>query len=316
MADGVRGTFSGTATDLWQLENWIRQFPRRTSLDTELTLLERLFPLEWRIGALREPTSKHQLRGDLRTIGGQSRVLGLANELLQMMALSGGDNIPVQGRLRCWNLYQPTKSELLVGPILRPVGDLSWQPEGAGHGADYQVRHPHYGLVAEVKRVCTSVYQERVAIGRAFDSGDGRPIFTPDESEQNMREDARRLYPRVRHGARQLARSAVKAAKRLGRPLKSLSGVLFLDLDGHPYLGNITGSIRGWMELPWAKSIELVLFFDYACREDVWGTVSEPIYARDARALDMLASALPICDRGHFHVGNLPVGPCRFPLPL
>jgi len=29
----------------------------------------------------------------------------------------------------CWNLYQPTKSELLVGPMLRPIGEVTWQPE-------------------------------------------------------------------------------------------------------------------------------------------------------------------------------------------
>jgi hypothetical protein len=316
MHDGDDGTFSGTATDLWQFENWVRQFPSRTCLQPELTLLERLFPLEWRLDALREPKSKHQLRGDLRTIGGQSRVLGLANEMLQMMALRTEAGIPMQGRLRCWSLYQSTKSELLVGPILRPVGVLTWQPERTGHGADFQVSHPGRGLVAEVKRVCTSVRQDKIAIDRAFVHAGTQPVFTPDERAQNIREDARRLYPRVRHAARQLGHSAVKAAKRLSRSHETVSGILFLDLDGHPYLGNVVESIRGWMKLPWAHPIDLVLFFDHNCREDVWGTTAEPIYSRDGRALEALSGALPICDRGHFHVGNLPVGQCRFPLPL
>lgn len=312
-----QSTSAGTASDLWQLENWTRQFPHRASLSAELALLERLFPLQWRLEALCEPRSKHQLRTDLRTPGGRTRLVFLAAELLRLIGTSADPRIPMQGRLRCWSLYEPTKSELLVGPILRPMGDLIWQPEGAGHGADYRVADALGVYVAEVKRACTSARQDQVAKSRDFASMAGSgPVFTPEERIANAREDARRLYPRVRHAARQLEQSVSKAARLFGCSAGSVPGILDLDLDGNRSLVNICESIWGWMDLPWARSIDLVLFFDYGCRDDVWGTIAGPVYSRSGRAHAALSRALPVCTRGHFHVGNLPVGACEFPLPL
>lgn len=305
------------AGDLWAPEDWSPHFPQRTCLFEELALLERLFPLQWRHEALIEPSSKHQLRGDLRTIGGRTRLLDLAAELLRMMGSATNPHIPMQGRLRYWNLYQPTKSELLVGPMLRPIGEVTWQPEGSGHGADYRLIHASGVHVAEVKRVCTAVRQERVAMGRhTADMAHTGPVFTADEQAENTREDARRLYPRVRHACRQLRQSAANAARRFDRRASGVSGILFLDLDGNPYLSNVLESIYAWMKLPWARPIDLILFFDYSCRGDAWGTIAGPIYSRSGRTLDTLNGMLPRCTRGHFHVGNLPAGPCEFPLPL
>ena len=317
MHDSASGPFSATTADLWDVGNWSRRFPDRASISAELALLERLFPLQWRQEALREPRSKHQLRGDLLTPGGLTRLLALAEELLRMIGPAGSAAIPMQGRLRHWNLYEPTKSELLVGPILRPIGDVTWQPEGSGHGADYQVAHASGVHVAEVKRACTAKRQDRVAIGRVVaDMARSGPVFTPDELVQNTREDARRLYPRVRHAAKQLEQSAVKAGRRFGRGARSVPGILFLDLDGNPYLVNVLERIREWMRFPWARSIDLILFFDYGYRNESWGTIAGPVYSRSGNALDTFTRALPTCTRGHFHVGNALVGPCEFPLPL
>ncbi|HKO90391.1 MAG TPA: hypothetical protein VJU61_04520, partial [Polyangiaceae bacterium] len=88
------------------------------------------------------------------------------------------------------------------------------------------------------------------------------PVFTPEERIANEREDARRLYPRVRHATRQIEQSANKAARLFGCSEGSVPGILFLDLDGNRSLVNICESIGRWMELPWARSIDLVLFFD------------------------------------------------------
>lgn len=111
------GTFQPTASDLWDLENWRRYFPDRRSLAAELALLSALFPWQWRLEALREPTARHQLRGDVRTIGGLTRLLTLARELRHVMRWQRLSRIPMQGRFRCWSLYEPTKSEFLVGRI-------------------------------------------------------------------------------------------------------------------------------------------------------------------------------------------------------
>jgi len=40
------------APDLWAPENWSHLFPHRVSLSTELALLERLFPLSWRLSGM------------------------------------------------------------------------------------------------------------------------------------------------------------------------------------------------------------------------------------------------------------------------
>jgi len=316
MDEIVSVALSGTADDLWAERNWAWHAPRRPELKEELGLLERLFPLEWRRVELRVPGSKHQMRSDLVTPGGQGRLLLLAAELLRVMRASGDPRrIPTPGRLRDWRLYEPTKSELLVGPLLREIGEVKPQPAGAGHGADYLV-HTESGVhVAEVKRACTAARQNRIAMDRSTITRSG-PIFTPEELEQNTREDALRLYPRVHHAAKQLKQSANSAVRRFGRSVGSVPGILFLDLDGNASLVNVRSKIDGWMALPWARSIDLVLFFDYNCREDAWGLTAEPIYSRTGHALDTLARALPRCDRPHFHVGNLPTGPCKYPLPF
>ncbi len=307
----------GTSHDLWAMPKWAPHFPDRASLLDELALLDRLFPFEWRAAELGKRSSRHQLRGDIATVGGRTRLVALAAELLRTSSTEAGAQIPMQGRLRCPSLYEPTKSELLVGPILRPVGHVTWQPQGAGHGADYQVGHGYGVHVAEVKRLCTSLRQEKVTMERLVaDWGRSGPVFAPDENVENAREDARRLYPRVRHAARQIEQSASKATRRVSRPALSVPGILFLDLDGNPYLVNLRETIRGWMAFDWAQPIDLICFFDYAHRDGAWCTIVEPIYSRSHRALDTLGHVLPYCSRGHFHVGKLPTGPCEFPLPM
>lgn len=317
MNEGTSGTFLPTASDLWDLENWRRYFPARRSLGAELALLERVYPWQWRVDALREPTSRHQLRGDVLTIGGLTRLLTLARELRQVMKTQQLARVPMLGRFRCWSLYEPTKSELLVGRMLRGVGNLVWQPAGAGPGADYQVSALSDIHVAEVKRLCTSRRQERIVRDRVVaNTVENGLVFTRDEGEQNAREDAARLYRRVHHAAKQLLQSAGKAARHARQVGARVSGMLFLDLDGHPYLGNIRERIQDWMALPWARAIDLVVLFDYGRRENRWGIIGEPIYSRSDHALETLDRALPVCSRGHFHVGNLPAGSCEFPLPL
>jgi hypothetical protein len=310
----VPRTISATGEDLWALENWLPEFPHHTSLAAELALLERLFSRDWRREALREP-SKHQLRGDIMTIGGRTRLLVLAAELARMMGPADAQ-IPMQGRLRYWNLYESTKSELLIGPFLRRVGQVTWQPEGARHGADYRVAHASGVHVAEVKRAQTAKRQERVAMARVVaDMSRSGPLFTEEEHEENTRADARRLYPRVTHAAKQLEQSA-KNARAIVPDVGRIPGVLFLDLDGNPYLVNITGAIRRWMKLQWARAIDVVVFFDFCHRDGAWGTVVGPVYERGRSPLNALARVFPMCSRGHFHLGNQPEGPCEFPLPL
>jgi hypothetical protein len=306
---------SATADDLWALENWLPEFHRHRSLSAELALLERLFPLQWRREALREPASKHQLRGDIVTIGGRTRLLVLAAELARMVRPEDTE-IPMQGRLRHWSLYESTKSEFLVAPFLRRVGAVTWQPEGGRHGADYRVAHTSGLHVAEVKRAQTAKRQEQIVRQRLVaDMGRSGPLFTPEEHQENTRKDARRLYPRMRHAARQLERSA-ENARALASNDARIFGVVFLDLDGNPYLVNITSSIRRWMGFSWARAIDVVVFFDFSHRDGAWGTVVGPFYERGRGPLDAIACVFPTCSRGHFHLGNQPEGPCEFPLPL
>lgn len=261
--------------------------------------------------ALREPESRHQIRGDLLTRGGRGRLLALAAGLLEM----GVAGAAVQGRLRCWSLYQPTKSELLVGPLLSLVGEVAWQPEGARHGADYQLVRGSTTYVAEVKRLCTSKREDELAIKRIVaDLGHSGPVFTPDEELANAKLDARRLYPRVRYAAKQLAQSANGVERRRRTSSALVPGILFLDLDGNRLLVNLCETICRWMNLRWARPIDLVVLFDYSSRNGVWGTIAQPIYSRTDMALHALVEALPTCSLMHFHVGNLPAGPCEFPL--
>lgn len=139
------------------------------------------------------------------------------------MSIGPGDvdsegRVPMLGRLEAANLYLPTLSEIVVAPILRGIGSVTWQPQGLGHGADYRVDYNHGILVAEVKRACTSLRQEALIAERttAFlagaATGEVVPIFADAEELANAREDSRRLYPHVRHAADQLATSARLAA--------------------------------------------------------------------------------------------------------
>ena len=122
----------------------------------------------------------------MRSPGGRTRLLFLAAELLRLMDAappasgpSAAPAIPMQGRLRSHTLYLPTKSEFLVGPILQPLGEVKWQPQGAGHGADYRVTHASGVLVAEVKRVRSSDRHERSVKTRLRKiMGRSGPLFT------------------------------------------------------------------------------------------------------------------------------------------
>ncbi len=305
----------------WSLKDWLARFGHRPNLQAELAVLEDTFSALWRQTAFAALPSKHPLARDLITLGGQMCLLDLAAEVLRHIdadVWSADIKVPMQGRLRCWNLYLPTLSEFRVAPILRPVGRLTWQPQGTGHGADYQVDHKSGVLVAEVKRVCTSRRYEETLMRRV--SKDVRrpgPVFTRREERSNTLEDVPRLYKRVKYAAKQLAISAgeaVNAARRSGRSIGRAPGVLFLDLEGNSGLHNLLPWIGGWMRLPWARSIDLIVFFDYASRDGVWGTVAQPELPRNESALSVLVDALGLCSEGHFHVGNRPRGKCEFPI--
>jgi hypothetical protein len=304
--------------DPWAVEPWRPLFPRRADLERELALLERLFPAQWREENFKVQQPRHQLLWDLATPGGRTRLLDLAAELIRLMqedshcrAVSA-QSIPMQGRLRWWNLYQPTRSEFLVAPILRRLGQVTWQPERAGHGADYKVAHRSQVLVAEVKRLCTSRRLRQLEAERAVATiGRSGPLFSPAENRAQAQEEARRLYRRVKYSADQLKMSATKAGAS-----GSVPGVLFLDLDENNYLVNLQDTIREWMELPWAQPIDLIMWFDYRPREGEWGTIAKALYSRSGRALHAFARVYEPCSRGHVHVGKPPSGACEFDLPF
>jgi hypothetical protein len=304
--------------DLWAAETWRPLFPRRADLQRELEILERLFPTQWREQNFKEQQPRHQLLWDLATPGGRTRLLDLAAELIRLMLedshcrAAAAEYIPMQGRLRWWNLYQPTRSEFLVAPILLRLGQVTWQPERAGHGADYRVAHRSLVLVAEVKRLCTPRRCYQLETERALATmGRSGPLFSPEENRAQTQEDARRLYKRVKYAADQLKISAKKAASNGSAP-----GVLFLDLDGNNYLVNLRDTIRGWMKLPWAKPIDLIMWFDYRPRDGEWGTIAKALYSRTGRALHAFARVYEPCSRGHVHVGKPPSGACEFDLPF
>ncbi len=217
----------------------------------------------------------------------------------------------MEGRLRYWSLYQPTKSEFLVAPILLPMEHVIWQPERSGHGADYKAGYKSRVLVAEVKRVRTSRRHDQLEVERALATqGRSGPLFTKEENRANEREDARRLYKHVKYAAKQLKLSAKKAA-----PKGDVPGVLFLDLDGNNYLINLGTCIVGWVRCPWARPIDLIMWFDYRPREGEWGTIAQPLYSRSGRALKAFARVHEPCSRGHVHMKPL-VGECEFDLPF
>jgi hypothetical protein len=144
--------------DPWVLEKWRGDFGYRPDLRRELALLEHIFSPPWRGQFLARTPFKHRLPYHLATKGGWARLLDLAAELL--LSVGPGDIspsvvVPMLGRLRAANLYSPTLCEIVVAPVLRGLGKMTWQPQGHGHGADYQVVHATGTLVAEVKRICS-----------------------------------------------------------------------------------------------------------------------------------------------------------------
>jgi hypothetical protein len=121
-----------------------------------------------------------------------------------------------------------------------------------------------------------------------------RPLFSPEENRASEQEDAKRLYKRVRHAADQLKISARNAA-----PKDRAHGVLFLDRDGNNYLVNLADTIRGWMGHPWAKPIDLIMWFDYRPRENKWGTLAKAMYSRTGRALHAFACVYEPCTQAY-----------------
>src|SRR5579883_1671258 len=149
--------------DVWAPENHLLwgAFALRAGLHEQLLVLEHLFPLPWRRERFggRRP-SLHSLPNDLKTPSGRTRLLDVAAALLREKAgpvssrLGAPWRIPMDGCFRYAPRYNHIVSEFLVGPLLRPVGDLKWQPPPTkGLRADYLVRHSAGALVAEVKRL-------------------------------------------------------------------------------------------------------------------------------------------------------------------
>lgn len=302
--------------DPWAPDWWVSHFADRAGLRAELDVLARLFPIE----------CQHIVRWSLLTVGGRTRLLDLAAELLRLPAegrastrdAAIGDAIPMQGRLRCAGLFRPTMSEFLVAPILRPLGTMVWQPQGARHGADYTVDCGSEILVAEVKRLCTSARerQRESERGLATMGLPNSPLFTREEEHRSRMEDAPRLYRRVRYAAKQLEVSAAAAsadARRAGRSTCRTPGILFLDLDGHNLLPNLQPWLHGWMELEWASSIDLIVFYDYRPRHGIWGTIASVAFMRTTSALERLGCAHHICELGHLHIGGRLGAPCDLP---
>lgn len=303
----------------WAVDLWRSHFDHRPDLTRELAILDSVFSAPWREGALATMPFKHRLPYHLVTKGGWARLLDLAAELLKSVGgreISPEIEVPMVGRLRAANLYLPTLCEIVLAPILRAMGEVTWQPQGRDHGADYLVEHASGTLVAEVKRVCTSERQERAIAERTralmaeVASGEIRHIFTEREELTNLREDARRLYPHVRKAVKQMATSARLAGTSgfIGREARGrVLGLLLLDLDGNDSLRVLENRISQWMRRPWAASIDLVIFADYdSCANDEWSTVVQPVFARTRLAATVLAPALRRCQRGHFHVRTRP----------
>ena len=320
--------------DLWALKSeWSDRFPERPGLRAELGLLGRLFPFDWRgttFGAANWlAPARHPLPNELRTLPGRTRLLDLAAALLREGAgpLSPGPDaawqIPMQGRLRYWNLYDATLSEFLVGPLLRPVGEVIWQPPGRGPRADYVVRHDEGVLVAEVKRLCLSeryealtqrLRAERFARLAAGHVGPESSFWTEEERRLCAEGDVPRLYRRVTYAAKQLAASAARAA---GGPGKGAPGVLFLDVHENAFLLNLMGTLCGWMTRDWARSIDLVVCFYYSSPlNGTSGTVARAAYSRSDEALEVLSLAHHpslYCDHRHLHLAGVPPGGCAVP---
>ncbi len=72
--------------------------------------------------------------------------------------------------------------------------------------------------------------------------------------------------------------------------------------------------LERWLTYPWARVIDLVVFFDYRPRDGQWGLIADSFsLSRTHRALRILTSALPQCEHGHFHVPACPPGKCDQP---
>jgi hypothetical protein len=303
----------------WTPDSWRGHFGYRADLRRELALLEILFPAAWRDSSFATLPFSHRLPYHLATKGGWAKLLDLAAELLRGVVpgeIARDVAIPMAGRLRAGNIYSPTLCEIVIAPVLRAVGEVVWQPQGFDHGADYRVDHPAGILVAEVKRVSTSLRQERVISERtqAFladvTPGEMRSVFTDAENLTNAREDAKRLRPHVTKAARQLATSARLAAHSAsapGRAVGRVPGVLVLDLDGNNMLRSLRPRIDRWMQRPWASSIDLIVFVDYESCDGVWSTIVEPTFARSRHSLNAFARALWRCRHGHNHVRVRPL---------
>lgn len=304
--------------DPWALERWQELFGYRPDLRRELALLDRVFPAPWRESSFATAPFKHRLPYHLATKGGWARLLDLAAELLLSVVpgeISPDVAVPMLGRLRHADLYSPTLCEIVVAPVMRAIGDVTWQPQGRGHGADFRIEHPSGVLVAEVKRVCTSRRQEQAIADPTatfmanMTPGQVLQVFTDAEELLNAREDARRLYPHVRYAASRIATSARIAAnsrRKSGQSVARVPGVLLLDLDGNSSLRNLHPRITRWMQRSWARSIDLVLFVEYESCSNVWSTTVEPTFSRAHRAWRLLARTLRRCHQGHLHVRGRP----------
>ncbi|HEY1696044.1 MAG TPA: hypothetical protein VGG39_27945 [Polyangiaceae bacterium] len=321
--------------DLFAPEHyWARAFPSRESRDDELELLERLFPLSWRVetfGASGPPRRKvHRLRDELRSNVGCTRLLDIAAALRLLGAGPIPDDpasawrIPLQGSLRYPSQYEHAWSEALVGVLLQPVGHVVWQPSRRRRGprADYYVRHRVGQLVVEVKRIrvgrtTRALYDRRDA---EWAGGKGW-VLTAAERRECRERDIPRLYRRVRHAAGQLAASSADA-RELAPAEGRVPGVLFLDVDANPPLLNLRRRLRRWSRRhEWARAIDGVVAFNYRGHVDGRaGTVAQAIYIRKRRrsheAMNAIFSAYPLCELQQIHVGGLPDGPCTIPIGL
>lgn len=300
----------------------------RVDLENELELLANLFCLEWREATFSTRGRRHGLANDLMTIGGRSRLLDLAAALRLLGAsppteAGGSWQIPLRGHLRHASQYEHAWSECLVGALLRPVGEVVWQPSRLRRGprADYMVRHASGRFVVEVKRIRVGRTTQALCDQRQRECvGESGWLLTDVQQRQCEQRDIPRLYRRVRHAARQLAGSAT-AAHEHSVGADRIPGVLFLDVDANPYLLNLRAHLHRWMNThAWARSIDGIVAFNYRGQDGRAGTVAEAIYERKGAhshaALEAIFDAYPRCKLNQIHVAGLPDGPCTVPIGL
>lgn len=231
--------------------------------------------------------------------------------------------VPLVGRLRNSQLYAPMASEFLTAKILSPLGkaplgtELVWQPPDDGWRCDFRVDPLGDLLIAEVKRPWVSRAIARLE--REFFEDQARRdkppnqgrMYTERQEAQFDRAEAKRFRPLFRKAAAQLQCSANIAA---GKRWRRIPGILFVDTSPNWRVYNTIPWIRRWMDLRWARSVDLVVFLDYANRDGVWTVVAEPMWPpRTPRALSFLMLAHPFCSKGHIHVPQCPNGACDLP---